>query len=430
MPMRQIEEVMAFVNRGFAYLRTNGSRLTTARAMQGVANRLSRPSTTGSSKRSPAKDSMTMLVRFDDAARVDWTSRPKWLTAPPAAKEGPLTTAWIISPPGESSGGHQNLFRFMSFLQKAGHRIIVYLYSSSNVPVDVGAVEAMVKRSPSYSDVNAQFAVYDPSVGIAPGVDAIFATGWETAYPAFSDKSQARRFYFVQDYEPLFYAVGSENALAENTYRFGFEAFTAGGWLASKLADDFGMVTHPFEFAADLSLYQRTNDSRRADVFFYARPVTMRRGFELGVMALAELKRQRPEVTIHMAGWDVSTWDIPFDYVNHGAMEVGDLSELYNKCAAALVMSLTNLSLLPLELLACGTIPVVNDAPNNRLVSDNPNIAYTSLSPRALAHRIIEVLDDEEQVEHSRRSATSVRSSSWERSGEVFVRSFEEAMNG
>lgn len=428
--MRQIEEVLAFVSRGIAYLKTNGSRLTTARAMQGMANRLSRPSTRDGSRHSPVKDSMTMLVRFDDAARVDWTSRPEWSTTPLAAGEGPFTTAWIISPPGESSGGHQNLFRFMSFLERAGHEIRIYLYSSGNVPVDVGAVEAMVRRSPSYADLDAQFDVYDSAVGVGSDVDALFATGWETAYPAFSDKSAARRFYFVQDYEPLFYPVGSEHALAENTYRFGFEAFTAGGWLASKLDEDFGMVTHPFEFAADLSLYRRTNDARRTDVFFYARPVTMRRGFELGIMALAELKRQRPEVTIHMAGWDVSGWAVPFDYVNHGAMDVGDLSELYNKCAAALVLSLTNLSLLPLELLACGTIPVVNDAPNNRLVSENPNISYTPLSPKALAQRILEVLDDEEQVDHSRSSAKSVRATSWDRSGEAFVRAFEEAMHG
>ena len=134
------------------------------------------------------------------------------------------------------------------------------------------------------------------------------------------------------------------------------------------------MTTHPFDFAAEMTLYKRTNDSRRKDVFFYARPVTMRRGFELGCMVLADVKKRRPDIRIHMAGWDVSEWKVPFEYVNHGAMSLEELSPLYNKCAVALVMSLTNLSLLPLELASCGTIPVVNDAPNNRLVSDNPCI--------------------------------------------------------
>ncbi|MDK6419994.1 glycosyltransferase family 1 protein, partial [Actinotignum timonense] len=84
--------------------------------------------------------------------------------------------------------------------------------------------------------------------GVGEEVDAIFSTGWETAYPSYLDRSNARRYYFVQDFEPSFYSVGSESVLAENTYRFGFEAFTAGRWLAKKLSTDYGMKTHPFDF--------------------------------------------------------------------------------------------------------------------------------------------------------------------------------------
>ena len=47
------------------------------------------------------------------------------------------------------------------------------------------------------------------------------------------DASRARRLYFVQDYEPYFYATSSESMLAENTYRFGFTAITATDTLAS-----------------------------------------------------------------------------------------------------------------------------------------------------------------------------------------------------
>ena len=60
--------------------------------------------------------------------------------------------------------------------------------------------------------------------------DAVFATGWETAYPVFNDAGDARKCYFVQDFEPLFYPVGSEYVLAENTYRFNFFGITAGKW--------------------------------------------------------------------------------------------------------------------------------------------------------------------------------------------------------
>ena len=423
--MTQTNPLVRKFAKGASYLKRHGGRMTAARLLQGLGNQIAN-SGKGKGK---GQYPLGMLVKFADAAALDWVSEPDWKKDPRPVGEGPYVTAWIMSPPGESSGGHQNIFRFLSYLEAAGHRVKIFLYWSQSIPVDADRVRDMIDRSSNYPNLKATYALYDPAVGVGDEVDAIFATGWETAYPAYLDRSRARRFYFVQDFEPSFYPVGSENQLAENTYRFGFEAFTAGKWLATKLRDEYGMTTHPFDFAADMTLYKRTNDERRKDVFFYARPVTMRRGFELGCMVLADVKKRRPDIRIHMAGWDVSEWKVPFEYVNHGAMSLEELSPLYNKCAVALVMSLTNLSLLPLELASCGTIPVVNDAPNNRLVSDNPCIDYVPLSPGAMATEIIRLVDAPDQVERSREAAASATTLSWEDSGRQFVSDFEGAMN-
>jgi len=88
------------------------------------------------------------------------------------------------------------------------------------------------------------------------------------------------------------------------------------------------------------------------------------------------------------------------------------------------------MSLLPLELLAAGVIPVVNDGANNREVSDNPYIAYTEPSPRALAQRLIEVLDRGDQPEHAAVAAASVAGLSWEGSGARFLAAFEAGVRG
>lgn len=424
--MNGMKKLANYSKLGASYYKRNGARLTVGRLFLGVGTHLSSPKNAGGLRgRRNAS-----LVKFEDAAVADWTVDPQWKQEPRSVGDGPFTTAWIMSPPGEHSGGHQNIFRFLSFLEQAGHTVKIFLYSSNPLPINIKGIQKILRASVAYPQLNASIEVYSPSAGVGEEVDAIFSTGWETAYPSYLDRSNARRYYFVQDFEPSFYSVGSESVLAENTYRFGFEAFTAGRWLAKKLSTDYGMKTHPFDFAADFSLYKRTNEQRRSDVFFYARPVTARRGFELGVMTLAEVKRLRPLTTIHMAGWRLGGWDVPFDFIDHGAMSISDLSPLYNKCAAALVMSLTNMSLLPLELLSCGTIPVVNDAENNRLVSDNPHIAYTPLSPKALAHRIVEILDDSQQIEKSCEAASSVSDFSWDDAGAQFVAAFEEAMRG
>ena len=376
----------------------------------------------------PGSVPIRMLVRTEDASEVDWSIPHPAVVNPLILSGEKLTIAWIMSPPGESSGGHQNIFRFISYLEAAGHSIKVYLYSAHN-PFTVANIKDTLKNSPSYPAYAGTMEAHT-SAGVSADVDVIFATGWETAYASFRDSSLARRFYFVQDYEPYFYPVGSASVLAENTYRFGFEAITAGGFLAAKLADEFGMKTSHYDFGANRDLYSITNFEARKEIFFYARPPTERRGFELGIIALALFAKERPEYTINLAGWDVREHQIPFPYVNLSELKIDQLNEIYNRCAAGLVISLTNMSLLPLELLSAGVIPVVNDGPNNRLVSDNPFIEYTPASPKALARRLIEIVDRADLAAHAQQASRSVEAASWETSGKLFVSIVEEAVRG
>lgn len=376
------------------------------------------------------KQKPRLLVDLADAAAVDWTVLPERITDPVTVTDRPSRVAWIMSPPGKESGGHQNLFRFIKFAEESGHSCDVYLYHAGEAAVDLQVVRDMLASSEAYPDLKGEIRVWDRSIGVAEGTDAIFATGWETAYPAFLDTSRARRFYFVQDYEPLFYPLGSEALLAENTYRFGYHAITAGGWLAGKLHDEFGMKTDHFDFSVDRSLYRFENTERRNEIFFYARPVTPRRAFEFGLIALEDFARERPDVMINLAGWDVSNWELPFEYNNLASLQLSQLNDVYNRCSAGLVLSLSNMSLLPLELLASGVVPVVNDGPNNRMVSDNPHIEYVPASPLAIARKLVEVVDRPDAPEHARTISESVADSSWADSGAAFVAAFERAMRG
>ena len=52
--------------------------------------------------------------------------------------------------------------------------------------------------------------------------DAAVATLSTTAYSIIRLRHVKARFYFVQDYEPLFYPAGTSYGLAEATYRLGF----------------------------------------------------------------------------------------------------------------------------------------------------------------------------------------------------------------
>jgi O-antigen biosynthesis protein len=302
----------------------------------------------------------------------------------------PKTINWFIPMYGRGSGGHLNIFRFIFLLEKLGYKsnIIIIEVPGHNAPT----IERAKKEISDY------FFPLSANIYIGlenlPPAHVSFATSWQTAYPLRNFEQTRYKCYFVQDFEPWFYAPGSNYALAEETYRFGFIGITAGKWLADKLAAGYGMKTHPIGFAYDAELYRplprRESEIKR--VFFYARPPTERRGFELGLMALHEVTKRLPGVVVCCAGWDVSSYVIPFRYLNAGRLELKDLPDLYNQCDVALVLSFSNLSLLPLEIMACGTPVVCNKGPNNEWLLNSNNARLTDPTPEAIADAVCDLL--------------------------------------
>jgi O-antigen biosynthesis protein len=373
-------------------------------------------------KSSRHKAKIQFLADYKDILKANWAERPY----KPIAKKAkqPFTVNWVMSPP-RSGGGHQNIFRFIKYLEDEGHACRVYLYSTSDFPAVKELQDGMRAHYPKTKAASTMQWLE----GRMELADAVFATGWETAYPVFNDTGEARKFYFVQDFEPYFYPVGSEYVLAENTYRMNFYGITAGGWLAHKLTSEYGMKCDNYDFGTDTNLYRFENTQKRKEIFFYARPVTVRRGFELGIMALQLFHEKRPDYTITLAGWDVAEYQIPFPYKNLKTMTLEQLSDIYNQCAAGLVISLTNMSLLPLELLAAGVIPVVNDAPNNREVSNNPYIKFAPTSPDALAEALVEVVDRKDAAAYAKKAADSVKDLSWQKSCQKFEQILKRELN-
>jgi O-antigen biosynthesis protein len=398
---RKIQKNLARVTKGVKILKNDGPRSLAIKSAQFTLRKLE----------TSHKQSLdfNFLADKKDIIAADWAMHPY---KPPLQKRRPpYTINWVMSPPDGVGGGHQNIFRFIQYLESKGHTCRVYLYSPHG-QISISEIKSIVH---THYPVAAEIFELN---GVMLPADAVFATGWETAYPVFNDKGDARKCYFVQDFEPYFYGVGSEYIFAENTYKFGFFGVTAGNWLATKLSKEYGMSCDHYDFGVNKDNYSYVNGSERKEIFFYARPITPRRGFELGIMTLELVAKALPDYTITLAGWDVSNYKIPFPYQNLKSLRVSELNDVYNKCAAALVISSTNMSLLPLELLSSGTIPIVNDGPNNRLVSDNRYIKYAKPSPDALAAAIIETVTRKNLPEYARQASRSVAGADWSAAGE------------
>ena len=338
-------------------------------------------------------------------------SSPPPAVVPAAVPGDRLTLNWVTNPPSEASGGMGTLMRAISLLEERGHTVRIYvLYKGSRR--SLGRDRELARER--FPHVHADVADLDR--GMSPA-DAVVATSWPTAWAIRAAAPAAVPFYFVQDFEPWFYPASSNATLAEQTYRFGFHGVTAGPWLSQMLAREYGMVSDAFDLGVDLACYHPGGVESRSGVVFYARPDTARRGFELGMMALELFARRHPEVEIHTVGQPLR-WRRPtFRFTDHGVLTPVELGDLYRRCAAGLVLSLSNLSLLPAELLACGCIPVMNDAEFTRVSCESPYARFSSPMPGSLADALADVVEHDPGAEVREEAARSVESHSWDEVG-------------
>ena len=316
-------------------------------------------------------------------------------------REGPIQLNWVIPEMGQGSGGHINIFRFISALERKGIKNRIYILYAVNFVTDAALREFLSKYYP----------ILDPKIEVHSSTDnmpfchGIIATSWPTAHYVKRFNNTLSKFYFVQDFESYFYSVGSEYKLAEATYGFGFRGLTAGDWLKHKLESEYNMPCDSFRFSYDKDLYHpidKRDDKKR--LFFYARPVTPRRAFEIGLLALMELHKRIPEIEVVFAGWDVSNYYIPFIHLNAGSVALDQLSDLYAQCDICMVMSLTNLSLLPLEVMASNSVIATQGTENNMWMVDEHNAIIIDCDPIHIADKLEYYLNHRDELKHLREA--------------------------
>jgi glycosyltransferase involved in cell wall biosynthesis len=159
------------------------------------------------------------------------------------------------------------------------------------------------------------------------------------------------------------------------------------------------MSCAPFGFSYDRDPYSpqgsRYFPDKRRRVLFYARPRTERRGFELGVLALSLVAQRLPDTEFVLVGFPPRAIRLPFPAVLPGVLSPADLAALYRSCSLALVLSYTNLSLLPLELMACNCPVVSNTGPNVEWLLTDENAQLADSNPEALADAMVGLLQDD-----------------------------------
>lgn len=258
-------------------------------------------------------------------------------------------------------GGHYTLFRFANHFARYGRRNIIYVYNNQrHASPDHLQSELQLALSPCRIEV-----IVDPR--LLPKCAGAIATTWQSAYFVRAFPFARRKFYFMQDYESLFYAYGTASMQANATYGFGFKGITGGAWLRSRY-EAHGGVAREYRFAADRQIFYPHDERGKVRsvvkrLFFYGRPSTERRCFELGISALALIAEKFPNVEIVIAGLDLQSKP-DFPAILLGNMSLAETGRLYRTCDIGLAFSATNLSYLPVELMASGVPVISNNGPH------------------------------------------------------------------
>lgn len=338
---------------------------------------------------------LTVIIKKRDILQLESFISKKTFYSKTNIEFNKKTINWVVPNfIANGSGGHLNIFRMISNLEKLGFENRIIIVENSHYLSGKEAKSVIEKNylPPEYLPLKAEVSIGRDS--FLPSEFTI-ATEWKTAYTVRDFQSTKYKCYFIQDYEPNFYSPGSYSAFAENTYKFGFKGIISGAWIYDKLKKDFDMDCCSIGFSYDKKLYSIKNLERRK-VFYYARPETPRRGFELGILALNELKKKLENIEIILGGSDVYNFNIPFKYEGLGHIKVSELPNIYNTVKVALVLSFTNLSLLPYELMACGASVVINRGPSNEWGLNDSICSIVEAEPEKIADEIYNLLTNEE----------------------------------
>ena len=317
-----------------------------------------------------------------------------------------LKISFVIPDFKAGSGGHMTIFRISRYLEIFGHEITIWIYDPSWHESEDEAYEDIIYH---FQTLKAEVKFADENFINKARGDIVVATAWNTAWIAKSAVNFKRAFYFVQDYEPMFYPEGSRRILAEKSYQLGLDVISAGEWLKSIMENRYSLFCRSFHLAADKDIFyppEKKAPSTLQRIAFYGRYFTDRRAVELGLAALEILAKRGIKFHLDLFGADFShIKKAPYSLAIHGVLSPEELAKLYRQADIGMVFSMSNYSLVPLEMMRC-KLPVIEcETKSTKTVYPEGCVAFAKLDAEAIADKIEEMINSNEMREEIAQKA-------------------------
>lgn len=259
--------------------------------------------------------------------------------------------------------------------------------------------------------------------------DVIVATSFDTV--SFVKRFSGYKMYFVQDYEPYFYPFGEMFLLAKKTYEQGLHMVSLGAW-NKEMVEKNCMVISPIDvidFPYEKSEYPRLErdymeycEKKTFVIAVYlkyygkrlpciipymlqqVKALFHRDGIELVVKYYGEAK------SFHVEGG-----------TNLGMLSKSELRDLYQTADFGMVASMSNISLVPYEMLSTG-LPVIEFIDGTfEYFFPKDSAIMTSIDPKDLYEKLKTVIMKPEiLVKQQEQASAYMEDLSWQATGRQF----------
>ena len=261
----------------------------------------------------------------------------------------------LRAPIAVTSGGYKKIFAVINYLARKDCDVRVYVDRFAHL---AGMSDDEV-RDYCRTHFDADPATIHVGHSNIEPSDVAIATNWPTARVVHGLDRVRVRLYFIQDYEPDFYAKHQvEYHKANATYDLEFSCITIGDYLR-KVLEDRGRMAKSIPFGVDKNFHDAGRgrkspmSAENCSLMFFARPALPRRNFQVGVEALSAFSRKYPAARIKLYGLE-ERLDLPFPYDHLGQLPQARLAAEMARTDIHLSYSLTNVSSVIYEAMACG----------------------------------------------------------------------------
>lgn len=320
------------------------------------------------------------------------------------------------------SGGETSILRLSTFLANNGYNVFYACYDNDNIE----EMEANCKINlKNYKGTFLRMSDCENR-----SFDIIVSTFWIAAYRA--KKMKGYHIYFAQDYEPYFYPLDENYVLAQKVYSMGFHIISLGLWNKKEIIkqtstqDRIDIIDFPYEPSEYKPIsrdYLKYSEKKTVKIAVYIK----NDGKRLPRLIQYNLKQAADELIesygikleINIFGMNKKEKLVVGN--NIGRLSKEQLLTLYSEYDFGLVASMTNISLVPYEMLATG-LPLIEFKDGSyETFLGNDTAALVSFDYKDIVHEIVNSINDPSVlVERHNRSMEKLSQLSWKKTAEQF----------